>query len=427
VTKAILALNRRTFSSLRSSHNYRLFFTGQVVSVTGTWMQRIAASWLILQLTHSPVAVGFLALATFLPFTAFGLFAGVFVDRLDARRTVIATQVGQMLTAAGFATVALGGFARPWHVYTLAALNGTLMVLDAPSRQALTYRMVGRGDLANAIALNSSLFNASRIFGPALGGVLIAAVGVGICFVLNAVSFLAVLAGLLAMREREFFPVKRHERPQIWRGTRDGVAFVLADRRMRVVLAVTLVVSTFCLNFNVLLPVLAKHTLHAGPQTYGVLSALFGGGALVGALLAAGLGRASLRWALGGSAVFCGLELVLAPLTSPLLAGLILFGAGIGFTVWTSNSNTSLQLAAPDHLRGRVVGLYYYAFSGTAAFGGLLMGWLSARGGTELAFFVAGLAGLAVTALAAASAIRERGARGAPAAAEPAPAEQLAA
>jgi MFS family permease len=401
VTAALLRLNRRTFTSLRESRNYRSFFVGQAVSQTGSWMQRIAQGWFVLQLTHSPVAVGILALAQFLPFTVFGLFAGVIVDRLDAWRTVIGTQVAQMVLASVLAVLALTSVAQPWHVYVLALLNGTVLVLDAPSRQSLTYRMVGGAALPNAVALNSSLFNAARIFGPAVGGIVIAAVGVGWCFGLNAISFLAVLASLLVMRPSEFFELNRPQRPPILRGTREGLAFVRARPGMLIVLALTVVLSTFCLNFNVLLPVLAKRTLEAGPQTLGLLSALFGAGALIGALVAASANRASLKLMLIGAFVFTAAELLLAPERSVPLTGALLLLAGLGFTVWSANSNSALQLQAPDHLRGRVVGLYFYAFNGTGPLGGILAGWLSARGGTGLAFFVAGAAGLLGTLLAA--------------------------
>ena len=237
---------RRTFSSLRHHRNYRYFFAGQVVSQTGTWMQRLAQGWFVIQLTHSPIAVGILAVAQFLPFTVFGLFAGVVVDRLDARRTVIWTQAAQMALASLIAALALAGIAQPWHVYVIAALNGTLLVLDAPARQALTYRMVGPAELQNAISLNSSLFNAARIFGPAVAGVVIAAVGVGWCFALNAASFVAVLAGLLAMRTSEFHPLERRERPTILGGTREGLAYVRRRPAALIVLAGVVVLSMFC-------------------------------------------------------------------------------------------------------------------------------------------------------------------------------------
>ena len=185
MTQALVRLNRRTFASLQQYPNYRLFFGGQVISVTGSWMQNIASGWLIVTLTHSPVAVGVLALAQFLPFTIFGLFAGVIVDRFDNRKLIIGTQAVQMVLAAALAAIALGGVAVPWMVYVIAFLRGTVLVLDVPARQSLTYRMVGPAELPNAIALNSSLFNASRVIGPALGGLVIAAVGLGFCFVVE--------------------------------------------------------------------------------------------------------------------------------------------------------------------------------------------------------------------------------------------------
>jgi MFS family permease len=392
---------RRTFSSLRY-RNYRLFFAGQAVSQTGSWMQRIALSWFVLQLTHGdPFAVGIMALAQFLPFTLFGLFAGVLTDRLDARRLVIGTQTAQVVTAVALTWIALGGFAQPWMLYTVAFLNGLVLVLDVPSRQQLTYRMVGRDALPNAIALNSSLFNASRIFGPSLAGIILGFAGVGVCFIFNAVSFLAVLIGLLAMRARDFFPVEEFERPAILRGTREGLAYVRRQPRMLVVLGLTVVLSTFCFNFNVTLPVLAYTTLHTHALVFGILSAVFGAGALAGALIAASRGRASAKVMIIGSLVFASSELLLAPLRGPVLVGALLFLTGAGFTVWSANSNASLQLAAPDRLRGRIIGLYFYAFNGTGPLGGLLAGWLCAKGGTELAFLVAGIVGLAGTAVAA--------------------------
>jgi len=182
LTALLLRGGRRTFLSLRKHRNYRLFFTGQVVSVSGTWMQNIAAAWVILELTHSPVAVGVLALCQFLPFTLFGLFAGVLVDRFDARRTVIATQASAMALAGMLAALVVTGHVTATQVYVLTALRGIVLVLDAPARQALTFQMVGRDELPNAVALNSSLFNAARVVGPALGGLLVATVGAGACF-----------------------------------------------------------------------------------------------------------------------------------------------------------------------------------------------------------------------------------------------------
>ncbi len=394
------AVASRTFAALRY-RNYRLFFAGQLTSQVGSWMQRIALGWFVYQLTHSPLAVGVMAFAQFFPFMIFGLFAGVITDRLDARRLVIGTQVSQLVSAVALAWIALAGIAAPWMLYTIAFVNGTILVLDVPSRQQLTYRMVGREVLPNAIALNSTLFNASRIFGPAVAGMVYGFTGAGVCFLINAISFLAVLVSLFAMRVGEFFPVEQFERPSILHGTREGLAYVRGQRRLLAVLALTTVLSTFCFNFNVTLPVLAAKTLHTDATVYGLLSAVFGGGALVGSLIAASLGRASARVMLVGSLVFTLAELLLAPLTSAAAAAALLFLVGVGFTAWSANSNALVQLAAPDRLRGRIIGLYFYAFNGTGAIAGIFAGWLCDRGGTELAFAVAGVVGLLATAGAA--------------------------
>jgi MFS family permease len=392
---------RRTFSSLQH-RNYRLFFAGQAVSQTGSWMQRIALSWYVLQLTHGDsFAVGIMALAQFLPFTLFGLFAGVLTDRMSAQRLVLGTQAAQLVSATALAVIAVLGVAQPWMLYTIAFLNGLILVLDVPSRQQLTYRMVGKDVLPNAIALNSSLFNASRIFGPSIAGVVLGFAGVGVCFVVNAVSFFAVLLGLLLMRTSEFFPLEEFDRPSILRGTREGLSYVRRQPQMLIVLGLTVVLSTFCFNFNVTLPVLAYNTLHTHAAVYGILSAVFGAGALAGALAAASLSRASMKTLILGALVFTGAELLLGPAKNVALVGILLFFTGAGFTVWSANSNASMQLAAPDRLRGRIIGIYFYAFNGTGPLGGLLVGWLCATGGTELAFVLAGVVGLAGTGLAA--------------------------
>jgi MFS family permease len=396
VTRAFLAANRRTFASLRRHRNYRLFFSGQVVSVTGSWMQNIATAWLLLHLTGSPVAVGLLALCQFLPFTLLSLPVGVLLDRIDPRRTVIVTQALSLVFAAALAAITLGGVVTPWMLYVLAVLRGTVLVVDNPARQALTFQLVGRDELPNAVALNSSLFNGARVIGPALGGVVVATVGAGACFALNAVSFLAVLASLFLLREDELHPLGRDEDdvPGLIGGTREAFAYVRRTPAAAVVLGAVFVTSVLAFNFNVLLPVLAKQTLDGGPGAFGVLSACFGAGALVGALAAASLSRASAGVFLAGAGLFGLGELVLAPLDSLTGACLLLGVTGGAFTLWTSNSNAVLQLGAPGRLRGRVLGLYYLAFNGSMPLGGILAGWLAATGGTELAFAVGGAGAL---------------------------------
>jgi predicted MFS family arabinose efflux permease len=297
--------------------------------------------------------------------------------------------------AGALAAVTLSGVVAPWQVYLLTGLRGLSLVLDHPARQALTFQMVGRNELPNAVALNSSLFNGARIVGPALGGAVIAAAGPGSCFLLNAVSFLAVLGRLI--RPGELFPLDRgDERPTFVRGTREAFAFLRRVPLAGVILAVVLFVTTLSFNFNVLLPVLAKRTLEEGPEVFGIVTAFFGAGALLGALASAAISRASPRLLLAGVGAFGLAELALAPQTTLAAVAPLLFVAGLAFTVWTSNANASLQLAAPDRLRGRVMGLYYFAFNGAGPAGGMLAGWLAAAGGTALAFTVAGSAAVAV-------------------------------
>ena len=403
MTAAILALNARTFSSLRRHRNYRLYFIGQAVSQTGTWIDKVAQAWLVLALTHSPVAVGILAACQFLPFSVLGLFGGVIVDRLDNWRTVVWTQAVRMVIAATLAAIVIAGVVQVWMVYGLAIATGIVLVLDAPSRQALTFRMVGRTELPNAVALNSSLFNAARIVGPGIGGLLIAAFGVGPAFAINAASFIAVLLGLLLMDSSGLVELDRpvERKPTLLRGLREGLSYARRSPHVRLILAMLLATSTIAMNFNVLLPVLARQTLDSGPRVFGLIAACFGAGALVGGLMAAALARESWKAIVVGAAGLGIAELVLAPQHSLLPAAVLLFCAGACFTLYTANSNALLQLRAPDHLRGRVIGFYYFAFNGLAPLGGILTGWLAATGGTKLAFGVAG----AVTALVALAAL----------------------
>ena len=397
MTAALLRLNARTFVSLRKHRNYRLFFGGQVVSLAGTWMQNVALAWYVVTLTDSAVAVGFLAFCRFAPFTIFGLYAGVLADRLDNRRLVMTTQVGQMVVSIALAALAFSGLESVPLVYALALAGGIGLVFDGPGRQALTYQMVGREELPNAIALNSSLFNGARVIGPAIAGAVIAAAGVGVCFAVNAVSFLAVLTGLLLMRADELHALERGTPPTFVHGVRELFAYVRRTPAVRAVLATVAVVSLVGFNFHVILPLLASQTLHAGPEVFGLLSAAFGGGAFVGALLSAGLGRASWKALLGCTAGFSIALLLLAFATSTPTAAALLFVTGAAFTLWTANSNSILQLAAPDHLRGRVISLFLFAFAGLAPIGGLLAGWMVDVGGTELAFAVSGVVGLCMT------------------------------
>jgi MFS family permease len=402
VTAALHALNARTFSSIRKHRNYRLYFFGQIVSTSGTWMQDTALPWLVLGLTHSPVYVGLLVFARYAPFMLFGLHSGVLADRFDNRRTVIVTQTGSLLVAAGLATLAFSGVSEIWPYFVLAFLGGAALVFDAPNRHALTFQLVGRDELSNAVALNSSLFNAGRIVGPAIAGVLIAAAGVPWCFAFNAASFLAVLTGLLLMRPAELYRLEGRATGAAGPAIREGLRYVWRTPEVLLALAITTVVATTGFNFRVLLPVLASKTLQSSATVFGLLFASFGVGALLGALTAAAMSRASWRAVLLGAGGFSSAMLLLAPVRDAGIAAALLLVIGFCFSTWTANTQSILQLTAPDRLRGRILAVYLFVFAGFSPVGGLLAGWLADVGGTELAFAVAGLSGLVATGLAAA-------------------------
>ena len=388
------ALRARTFRSLRRHRNYRIFFTGQIVSLAGTWMQNVALAWLVIELSGSPLAIGALAFWRFVPFTVFGLAAGVVADRIESRKLVMATQAGAMAISIALAVVTLTGTATLPIVYILAALGGVALAFDAPGRQSLTFQMVGPRELPNAVALNSGLFNGSRIIGPAIAGLVIAAVGTGLCFVVNAVSFLAVLTALALVRNKDLRAVEKDPSARIVDGIRRAFAHAWNDPQLRLILMVVTVVSTVGFNFHVLVPLLAADTLNVGPEGFGFLSASFGLGALVGALAAATFREASWRLFAIGTGSFGVLALLLAPVQNAILAGVLLVGIGVSFTLFTANANALVQLAAPDYLRGRLISIYLLAFVGVAPVGGLFAGWLAEIGGTSLAFAVAGATSL---------------------------------
>jgi MFS family permease len=402
MTSLAVKIRARTFRSLRRHRNYRIFFLGQLVSLAGSWMQNVAIAWLVLELSGSPLAVGALAFWRFAPFTVFGLFAGVAADRIEPRRLVIITQSTALVVSVALALVTLTGTATLPIVYGLAALGGATLAFDAPGRQALTFEMVGPRSLPNAVALNAGLFNGSRVIGPAIAGVVIAAFGTGVCFVINALSFVAVLAALVSLRADEFHPVDRDPSARLVEGLRRAIAFVRHDPQLRAVLGVVTVVSTVGFNFHVLVPLLAADTLEVGPEGFGLLSAAFGLGALAGALITASFRGASWRLFATGATGFGVLALALAPVEHAVLAGALLFGVGVSFTLFTANANALVQLGSPDQLRGRLIGLYLFAFVGLAPVGGLFAGWLADIGGTPLAFAVAGVTSLVTIAVASA-------------------------
>lgn len=394
---ALSVFDAQLFASLRRHRNYRLYFSGQLVSQIGTWLQNAAQAWLVLDITHSAEAVGVLSFFLYLPYAVFGLIGGALADRWDRQRTMIITQTAMALCAAALAAVAYLRFDSIAVIDAIALVRGTIMAFNNPTRQAMMMQLVGRTELPNAIALNSSLNNATRVIGPAVAGVLIAWVGSGACFALNAISFIPVIYALIVMRPSEFFMQPKRSRTPLLTSIRDGLAYARRTKTVAVVLTMLFVVSTVSINFNVVLPVLARNTLHGTAQTYGLIAAMFGLGAFIGAIIAASRSRVSRRLLLWAAAGFgCG-QLLVAAQPTVLGASISLVITGVCYTLYTSGSNTIVQLAVPPHMQGRIAGLYNYVFLSSGPLGSLLAGWL-AEHGAQWAFLAGGVAALVMAA-----------------------------
>ncbi|HZU07517.1 MAG TPA: MFS transporter [Chloroflexota bacterium] len=365
-----------TFRALRN-RNYRLFWSGQLVSLTGSWIQRTAMAWLVLQLTDSPLALGTVTMLQFLPLLLFALLGGVLADRLPKRRLLLVTQVGTAAQAALLAALVGSGAVQLWHLYLFSLVQGLFQAVDNPTRNAFAMELVGPEDLANAVALNSGNFNLSRIVGPATGGLLLATVGTAACFWLNALSYFPVIAGLLLMRPAEFHAVPPPARGPLGRQLLEGLAYAVRTPSIFGVLFVTWALGAFGFNFLTVLPLLARYAFDAGPEGYGFLSSCLGLGSLAAALAVAGRRRATRRQMLvaaAGFSLLLGL-IALSPWYAATAALLVLLGgAGIAFS---ATAQTLLQYAAPGPLRGRVMSLYTLLFAGMTPLGALTVGGLS--------------------------------------------------
>jgi MFS family permease len=383
------------FASLRRHRNYRLYFSGQLVSQIGTWLQNAAQAWLILDLTHSAEAVGVFSFFLYTPYAALGLFGGALADRWDRQRVLVVTQTLMALCAAALALVAYLRIDSLVVLDGLALVRGSIMAFNNPARQAMMIQLVGRSELPNAIALNASLNNATRIVGPAIAGVLIASVGVAACFALNAISFIPVIYALAVMRPVEFFATGSRARTPLLKSIGDGLTYARRTKTVAVVLGMLFVVSTVSINFNVVLPVLARNAMHGNAQTYGIIAAIFGLGAFAGAIAAASRTRVSPSLLLAAAAGFGAAQLIVATQSSLFGVSLALFATGVCYTLYTASSNAIVQLAVPPHMQGRIAGLYNYVFLSSGPLGSLLAGWLAERG-ASYAFVAGGAAAIAM-------------------------------
>jgi MFS family permease len=384
-------------SSLRQ-RNYRLFFFGQLVSIAGTWMQTVAQSFVVLDLTHSGTQLGLTTAARFLPMFVFGPLGGVFADRMDRRRVLYVTQALSGLLAGVFAVTVGTHSIRLWIVYLLALALGFVNVFDNPARQSFISEMVSTGDLPNAVTLNSVAANMARVFGAALGGVIAAAIGLALCFTFNALSFGAVLVSLAAMRSSELFPAERVSRQK--KQVRQGLRYVRNTPELLIPLLMIAVVGTLAWEFQVSLPLMASKVFHGGAASYGVMASVMGGGAVVGGLISAARARPRAR-ALCLAAIGWGIAILaaaVAPGFALELAALVF--VGYGSITFNSLAKTTLQLAAKPEMRGRVMALWALAWMGSTPIGGPIVGWTGQAIGARWALVIGGLAALACGVLA---------------------------
>jgi MFS family permease len=374
--------------------NYRLFFGGQAISLVGTWMQQVAQAWLVLQLTHDPIWLGIVAAAQFVPVMILGLFAGVAADALPKRRVLLWTQVAMMVLATILAVLVISGLVEVWMILLLALLLGIANAVDMPVRQSFAVELVGREGVSNAVALNSAMFNGARVVGPAAAGLAIGAFGVGPAFVINALSFLAVIVGLRLMDDSELHLPPRVARPEsaraVVRNLKEGLQYV---RQTQVVLLAVVVVgsvATVGMNFNVLIPAFAQSDLGSGAAGYGFLMAASGIGSLLASVRLVFGGRPRpVRLATG--AILLGVASLGLAVTRDFPVAIVLMVLiGFGSILMAATGNTTIQLAVPDHLRGRVMSVYTTVFSASVPIGGLAMGAVASTFGVTTAIAVGG-------------------------------------
>ena len=367
---------RTTFSSLQV-RNFRIYYIGQTASMVGTWMRRTALGWVIYEMTGSRAMLGTVMGLALLPMFVLSPLAGTIADRVDKRKMVIFTQLLAALSSAATATLVLGGWAQPWHLMALATLGGIAFAFEVPSRQAFVSELVGREHLLNAVALNSVLVNASRVIGPAIAGLVMAAVGAGWCFLLDAVSYLAVTWTLTTLTLPPWRAAPR--RTSHWQDLMEGFREVRHNRRVRILMLLLCLMGVFGWTSQTLMPAIAQDLLHLGEWQYGMLMAMFGVGAIAGALVVAGRSAevTSRLQVFGGVWLLCAGALVVSVSRhiAPMGAGLAV--AGFGAVMFMSTSNTLVQTSVEDGMRGRIMGIWSVGFGGSLPLGSFLSGWVA--------------------------------------------------
>lgn len=357
--------------------NYRIFFAGQVVSLIGTWLQSTAEGWLVYELSGSSVALGFIRFANMLPFALIALWGGIVADRHSKRRILLFTQSASMILALALAALVYFGLIEVWHVAVIGFLLGTVNAFDVPARQSFVVELVGKKDLINGIALNSSMFNLARVVGPAVAGLLIGIVGMAGCFLLNGISYIAVILGYGMLKLPKF--EKRTDHPPFFEAIREAFAYIMENGPLRAIMILVSTFSIFGVSFTVLMPVFAKDILHGDAKSFGILMAANGGGALIGGVTLASIGKQFTRRRLIYTGLFgCCVFLSLFALSTIFwLSCALLLCAGFFMIIFLATANTATQLRSPDHLRGRIMGFYSLCFLGLGSAGSLVAGFLA--------------------------------------------------
>lgn len=387
---------RRTFSSL-SDRNYRAYFLGSAVSVSGTWMQRVAQDWLVLQLTHDGVALGVASALQFAPVLVLGAWGGAVIDRVDRRRLLLLTQFLSALLAAVLALVCATGVVTLWMVYALTLGLGVVTVFDSPARQTFVAEMVGTDKVINAQSLYSTVHNTGRLVGPALAGIVIAWLGIASAFAINALSFVAMIVALASMDVGALLRVPPAARAP--RQVREGLAYLWTHRELRASIVLIAIVGVFGQNFRVVLPLLAQNTYHGGAQSYGYLTAALGLGAVTGALGSAARSRSSLRGLLLACLAFGAANLLVAVAPSFVLALAVIVGVGVTNIIFNTVGRTLMIISSEPAMRGRVMALYTIVFLGSTPIGGPIVGWACQAWGARSGFVIAGATAIAGAAL----------------------------
>jgi MFS family permease len=386
----------QTFSALRH-RNFQLYFGGQLISVAGTWMQVVAQGWLVYELSKSEWTLGVVGFASAIPALFVSPWGGVIVDRMPKRTLLVITQAAAMLLALILAALAFTGKVEVWHIIALSAGLGLVNAFDGPARQAFVVEMVGRDELANGIALNSMMFNGARVIGPALAGLLLAAVGAGWCFFFNGISYIAVIAGLLMMKVNAPYFTRATVSPM--QLLRQGLVYVFKDVNLFALLLLALIFSVFGISYATILPAFIDQVLKMGPDGFGWVNAATGLGAVFGAFIVGQYGNRGQRgvWLIWANLAFPFILIGFAYATNFYISMLLSFGLGLGFMLQFTLINTLLQINVIDEMRGRVLSLYTITFFGFAPFGNLAIGLLSESLGLSETVALSGLVALVLS------------------------------